>query len=588
MKIIGCAIGMQPRNTTGAPHDHTLHAMQHESIMGLPADGSPLVRHVIGCAAARLSPQPRYSEYLILITGLTATKLPFDIRLSFSVICFIATEMLLLSQHVAAAEWKLAPSLNLKETYSDNISLAPPGSEMSEWITEINPGISLTGTGSHLKAHVNYGMQNIFYAKEYSQNKTLHQLGAGANAELLDQFLFLDGNATISQQNTSLFGPQAADNTNITDHRASVATYSISPYLRHSFDAIASSELRYTHDEVKTGVIGLSNSKGDSAMLSLNSGPAFSRLSWGLHYIKRKFSYSNNPTIVTETFSGDLRFPITSKFSITATKGYEKYNYLSISGEPPEGRFWTAGFSWTPTTRTSIEASTGYRYFGKTHSLAASHHSRRTVWSLNYSEDITTTSSQFLLPATINTANFLNRLWTPSIPDPVLRQQVIDSFIHNNGLPTSLSENINYFTNRFFLQKRLQASVALNGAKSTLVLSAFDSLREAQTAQTMDSLLLGTSSLALNDNTKQIGGNALWSWQYSPRTNFNVSAGYSKSRSDSADLTNISRMMGLGASNQFRPKLSGSVNLRRTLLYSNQIGGGYQENAITASLLIKF
>ena len=584
----GCATGMQRHNTLGVPHDQPWQAMQDESVFARSPDRSPLVRHAIGCDAARPSAQPGCSEYSILITALKAIKRQFVIRLSFSFICVIATEMLLLSQQVIAAEWSITPSLNLKETYSDNITLAPPGSEMSDWVSEINPGITLTGTGSHLKAHVAYGMQNLFYANESSQNTTNHQLDAGANAELIDKFLFLDGNAAISQQNISLFGPQPADNTNITNNRTSVTTYSISPYLRHSFDAIASSELRYIHNEVRTDVGGLSDSKGDGALLNLKSGPAFSRLGWGLHYNKQRTGYSNNQTVDAETYSGDLRFPITPKFSMTVTEGYEKFNYLSISGGLPEGRFWTAGFSWTPSARTSLEASTGNRFFGKTYSLAASHQSRNTVWNLNYSEDITTTQSQFLVPATINTAAFLDKLWTPLIPDPVFRKLIVNSFIRSTGLPTSLADSINYLTNRFFLQKQLQASVAITGAKSTLVLSAFNLWREAQTAQTIDSLLLGTSNLALNDNTKQIGGNALWGWQFSPRTNVHVSTGYAKSRSITTGITNDNWTMGLGMTRQFRPKLNGSVDLRRNQQDSSQIGASYQENAIIASLSMTF
>lgn len=618
----GCAIGMR-RKTSGMPHGQPLHKMQHKSVSNLVVDRSLLVGRATSNTAARPSTQPECFSYLF--SAPNALKIQLD-KLSFPAVCSAASVILLLSQQAIAADWKLTPSLDLEETYSDNIRLAPRGGEKSDWVTQVNPGVSLTGTGPHLKAHVTYRMQNIFYANDSSQRKTNHQLSAGATAELVNDFLFLDGNASISQQNISLFGPQAADNTNITGNRASVTTYSISPYLRHRFGEIASSELRYTHDEVRTRVGGLSNSKGDSILFRLNSGPAFSRLGWGLHYNKQITGYSNNPTADTETLSGDLRFSITSQFSLTATAGYEKYNYISTTGTKPEDRFrtagfswtpstkisiqaskgiyetnnylstgtkpeerfWTARFSWTPTARTSIEASTGHKFFGKTHSLAASHRSHNTVWSLNYSEDITTTHSQFLIPATINTANFLDQLWTPSIPDPVLRQQFIDSFIQNNGLPTSLANSVNYLTNRIFLQKQLQASVALNSAKSTLILSAFDTLREAQTAQTMDSLLFGTSNLVLNDNTKQIGGNALWNWRFSPRTNINASTGYTKSRSISTGLTNNTRMMRLGMTSQFRPKLNGSVNLRRTLQHSNQIGGGYQENAITASLLMQF
>lgn len=495
---------------------------------------------------------------------------------------------LLLSPCSHAADWKITPSLDLSETYTDNVRLSSSGAEKGDFVTQVSPGISVAGTGSRLKVKANYTMQNIAHSNESSQITTNHQLNADGNAELVEHLFFLDGKAGVSQQNISLFGSQPTDNTYITDNRATVATYSISPYLRNRFGSIASSELRYTHDEVRTHVGGLSNSKGDSALFNLSSGPAFSKLGWGLHYNKHKSDYSNTPSVETESYSGDLRFIISPKFSLTTTMGYEKNNYLSTTGTQPEGDSWTAGFAWTPTARTSLEASTGHRFFGKTHSLAASHRSRNTVWSVNYSEDITTNRSQFLIPATISTANFLDQLWSSSISDPVLRKQIVDSFIQQTGLPASLSENINYFTNRFFLQKRLQASVALNSAKSTLVLSAFDSVQESQTAQGMDSILLGTSNLALNDNTKQIGGNALWNWRFTPRTNVNVSTGYSKSRSISTGITDTNRTMGFGLTKQFRPKLNGSVNLRHNERDTTQSGGNYRENSIAANLHMTF
>lgn len=486
-----------------------------------------------------------------------------------------------LSTSSHAADWKITPSLDLSETYTDNVRLSSSGTEKSDFVTGVSPGISVAGTGSRLKVRMNYTMQNLAHSNESSKITTSHQLSADGNAELIEHLFFLDGKAGVSQQNISLFGPQATDNTNITGNRATVATYSVSPYLRNRFDGIATSELRYTHDEVRTGVGGLSDSKGDGALFSLSSGPAFRKLGWGLHYNKHKSDYSNNPSVETESYSGDLRLIITPKFSLTATKGYEKNNYLSI-GTKPEGDSWTAGFAWTPTARTSLEASTGHRFFGKTRSLAASHRSRNTVWSVNYSEDITTMHSQFLIPAT--KAMDLGALCAAQHPDdPAWCEQ----FFLQTGLPTTLTNAANYFTNQYFLQKRLQASVVLNSAKSTLILSAFDSLREAQTSQTMNtSLLIG--NLALNDNTKQIGGNAVWSWRFSPRTNVNVSTGYTKSRSISTGIIDTNRTMGLGLTRQFRPKLNGSVNLRHNERDTTQSGGNYRENAITANLHMTF
>lgn len=168
----------------------------------------------------------------------------------FPAICSAVAAISLLPSHSFAAEWKIEPSLSLKETYSDNIKLAPPGNEKSDFVTQINPGISLTGTGPRLKVNARYGMQNLIYAEESSRNATRHLLNADANAELADDLLFLDAKASISQQNISSFGSQTTDNVNITDNLSEVRTYSFSPYLINRFGSMASSELRYTHDSV--------------------------------------------------------------------------------------------------------------------------------------------------------------------------------------------------------------------------------------------------------------------------------------------------------------------------------------------------
>lgn len=510
-------------------------------------------------------------------------------RLPFPATCSIATAMLLVYAHAGAAEWKITPSLDLKETYTDNVRLAPPGQEKSDFITQINPGISLTGTGSHLKLNASYVMQNLVYADESSQNTMNHILNATANAELVDNLFFLDGRATISQQNISLLAPQATDNVNITGNRTEVQTYSVSPYLRHRLSNYASTELRYTHDEVSTGGSGLANSQADRIQLSLNSGSAFNTVGWGLNYSNGKTSYGNTantniPAVDTEVFSGNLSYSVTTKFRLTATGGYEKNNYISI-GPKPDGSFWSAGFSWAPSARTSIDGSAGRRFFGDTYSLAASHRTRLTSWSVDYSEDITSTQSQFLTPITTDTASLL----TPLLNNPTLTPAQKQAFTTLIQLyPTTITGFSNNFTNRHFLQKRLQASVAVTGAKNTLVLSLFHVTRDAQTPQALDSSLFGSSTLALTDNTKQVGGSAFWSLQIDPRTSANLNLGYTRNSFPSLGRTDNDKIIRLSLTRQFQPKLNGSIELRRTQRDSSQSGGDYNENALMAFLSMRF
>ncbi|CAH1906388.1 conserved hypothetical protein [Candidatus Nitrotoga sp. HW29] len=504
-----------------------------------------------------------------------------------------ATILLMYPAYSTAAEWKIVPRLNLLETYTDNVTLAERGQEKSDFITQIMPGVSLSGTGARLKVNVNYTMQNLFYANENNRNRTVHQLNAKENAELIKNFFFLDSTANISQQNISLLGPLTTNNENITNNRTTIKTYSISPYIQHNFSNFASAQARYSHNAVYADTGGLSESQSDNILLNLTSGSAFSTLGWGLNYSKQKIDRLGtsinglNRSVENERSTANLRYRVSSRFSLTGTGGYQKFTYQSITGKSA-GAFWTTGFVWTPGERTSIAANTGKAFFGTTYMLKASHRTRRSTWSLNYNQDITTTRDQFLIPATTDTAHFLDQLWTSNIPDPIMRQQTIDAFIRDNGLSASIFDPINFLTTQFFLQKRLQASVALSGTRNTLVLSIFHMLREPQTLGDANDSLPGINNLGLNSNTKQIGGNALWSWKVTPRTSVNIGAMFIRSNILAINREDETKTFRVGLTKQIQPKLNGSINFRHVERTSNQIGSDYRENAIIASLLMSF
>jgi uncharacterized protein (PEP-CTERM system associated) len=512
-------------------------------------------------------------------------------NLSRKIVQAVTSTILIFPTYSAAADWKIAPRLNLLETYTDNVTLAARGNEISDFITQINPGISLTGTGARLKVNANYTMQNLFYANQSNQNTTMHQLSSGASAILIKNLFFLDSTANISQQNISLLGPLTTNNENITNNRTTVKTYSISPYILHNFSNFASTQAHYTHNAVYTNAGGLSGSQSDRILLSLTSGSDFRTLGWGLNYNKQKIDGLGTlgTSVENEQYTGNLRYRVSSRFSLTGTSGYQKYSYTSITGISA-GSFWTTGFIWTPSERTNITANTGKAFFGTTYTLTASHRTRRSTWSLNSNQNITTTRDQFLIPATIDTANFLNQLWTSNIPDPVMRQQTVDAFIRDNGLSASIFDPINVLTNQFFLQKRSQATVALSGAKNTLVFSMFHMSREAQTLGVTNSALFGANNFTLNGNTKQIGGNALWSYKISPLTSANIGAVYIRSNILATGQEDETKTFTVALTKQIRPKLTGAVRLRHVerTSNSNQNGTEYRENALIASLSMLF
>jgi uncharacterized protein (PEP-CTERM system associated) len=436
---------------------------------------------------------------------------------------------------------------------------------------------------------------SLIYAQNSNFTRVRHQLNAVGTAELAKDLFFVDGTALISQQNVSLLGPQAIDNVNVTGNRANVSAYSISPYLRHRFQDFATTEVRYTRNWVNSSANTLFNSNGDSILASLNSGSAFSTLGWGVNYSNQMIHFSNGRNIELERSTGNLRYKVTRQFALTATGGYERNSFISIRGSP-SAPLWTVGFIWQPTERTNITASGGRRFFGNTYSALASHRTRLTAWDISYSQDITTFNQQAGLgmglgfPGAFGGA--LNNLLAAQNPNlsPDAVQQASSAFL-GLGLNGSFFSPTNFLTNRLFLQKRLQASVAMNGTKNTVMLRLFDMTRQAWSPDSADAGLIGAQESVLLNHTKQRGVNALWSHRLTQLTSANANFGYTRFSFVGAGREDDYWLITLGLSRRFpeiQPTLNGTLQVRHQERNSNQPGPGYQENAAIAYVNMSF
>lgn len=489
---------------------------------------------------------------------------------------------------VSAAEWRFTPTISATETYTDNVALATRGKEQSDFVTQVAPGFSVTANSPRLKLTANYSLEGTTYLHNSSSSGFSNQLNATLNAELIRNLFFLDARGNIGQQNISAFGPQSTSNVNINGNRTDVRTYSISPYLRHSFGSKAFSEVRYTHESVNTSSDLLSVSNTDRLNFSLSSGESFSKLAWGLQGSAQKAHYSNQPDVEQDSVNANVRYFLTPNFSTTALVGYEKETYVSIGNGPTNGVYYTAGFIWKPSSRTDITATAGHRFFGRTYSLQANHRARNAVFRLSYADDITTSQQQFSSQSTIGTAAFLDQLYAAQIPDAVVRQQVVNALILQTGLPSTLANPVNSLTNTYFLQKSLQGSVALNGVRNTIVLSVFDTRRIAQSAQPAPSLFANSPFNGLNDSNKQLGAQAVWNTRLSSSMNAVADANVNRTTSLTTGRVDNYKALRLSLSQQFQSKLTGTLALRHSQQSSDVLGGDIRENAITASVFAKF
>ncbi|MDY7544690.1 TIGR03016 family PEP-CTERM system-associated outer membrane protein [Glaciimonas sp. Gout2] len=480
---------------------------------------------------------------------------------------------LVLSSVTFAAEWSIIPSLGVNETYTDNVNLAPKSFAKSDYITEISPSIVLVKTGRYLRVNVEDIVQEVIYSDKSTGSKFTNQLHATVKAELIDELFFVDSAASESQQNISAFGAQPTNNIYATNNRTNVRTFNFSPYLAHTFDTFAAAELRYAVDSVAASSGALASSHSDTTSFHVNSGPAFRLLGWGWQYSDRITHYPTLSSVKLASTSGNLSYLLLPVLKLTATVGYDRDDYPSI-GKLTNGFSWTTGFALAVNQRTSLVATVGRRYYGDTFSLAATTRSRTAIWDISYNDTVTTTQSQFGLPAAIDTSAYLNRLLSGTLADPVQRQQAVNNIIQNAGLPGSLNNSTNYFTNAVFLQKQLQASVAIISPKTTLVVSLFDVQREPLSTAQNNGISLS------NDKTNQVGGSVVLGRRLTSQINANISLLASRVESLTSGRVDHTQTLRLDIVKQFSAKLKGTVELSRSQGESNQAGIGYRANTI--------
>lgn len=487
----------------------------------------------------------------------TSVTSPFIIHFSTLLIALMS------STATSAADWRVTPTFSVLETYSDNVNLSSQN-QKSGFTTQIAPGVTVSGKSvGRVKLDVNYSLQDVISLGEVQRNRLYHQLAGTANAELVDQTLYMDARANIGQQNISYLGPQGTDTTTgDTSNITTVSTYSLSPYLRHKFGSVATGEARVTHDQVFYSSGGVANSTSNAVALNLNSGQSFNDVFWGLNYKNSKITSDiSQSDRESKSTSGTLGYNLTPKFRLFTSAGNETNTYATAPGASTGGSFWSAGFGWTPTDRTSIQASYGRRFFGKTYSLDLSHRTRMTTWSAKYSQDVTDTRTVALRPVTGVVVYTTPQGQPYYYVDPV------------TGKPLLTTQNVPFLSNDVYINKLFTASVGINSGKSNVALTAYNSVREFQVSGNSD---------------RQYGGNAAWTLRLNPLLSSSVSAGWNRVLAPASSLQNDLWIVRLSLIRQFLPGTTGSVELRHQERTSNQANSDYTENGITARLNMTF
>jgi uncharacterized protein (PEP-CTERM system associated) len=501
---------------------------------------------------------------------------------------------LLLAAPAGRAELRTEASVDTRATYSDNIALAPPTQAQAGWVGELTPGLAFSDHSTRMQFDAGYQARLYSYSRQVpgADRRAESEFRGALHAEAISELLYLDAGGAYLQKPVSAFGApfnSSSDSGYLSANRAHVKSYRLSPYIRRAFSPALSGELHYTYDSVNSDQPGFSRSTGNSVQALLKGG--YAKLGWGLNASSQRLDSGVTPASTATSYQINARYALLPAWSLTAAAGHERYTYEQQSGELPSGKSWSLGMVWTLSSRTSVSASLGKRYFGNSNAFDAVHRSRATVWTASYSTDVTTAREQFLLPAALSTALLLDRLFAPNVADPALRQQAVTAFIKANGLPPTLVDSINYFSNRYVLQKQLQLSSVWNLPRSVLVLSLFDNRRQALSALRSDSTLLGSVNALYSDNIRQQGGGVTLNLRLRPHTALNLSANALRAKAlDGSPNSHggSSRIFTTSLTHQLGPQFRADLELRHQQGGVAGASGNYRENAVVAHISQRF
>lgn len=535
----------------------------------------------------------RYFSNKDFMSPANNTKNSYNIRtLLFLAIYSTVTALLSLPSASDAGELVLVPNMRAELIFTDNVRLRPKGDtgKESDFVTRLVPGIYSHYTSRRFESEIDYRLINVVFVNASEQNRTLHNLNAKNTAEVLEDFLFFDGNVRMQQINRSIIGPQG-DDVNVTGNLSNIRQYSASPYVRKRFGDVATAEARYarimTDSDASTAFF---NSQTNSYTGSILSGPDFQIFQWGLNYTRQDIDFDlRNDSVRLETGIANVRYNINRRFGITATGGYENNTFGGGAVNRPKGARWSAGFIWTPTPRTSIEGSVGQRFFGDTYFGNLSHRTRLFAINANYKEDINSAWNILNVDATGNTLAVLTDLFTAQAPpgtDPAEITQLVQLLISELGLPPNLANASAFLTNRFFLQKNFESSVALNTAKNTVLVRVFHTTRTPiDNRPLLDAILGGGATLA---NVKQRGVNVLWSYAVTPRTRVNANFLYNRLFFSALNRRDQIKLFSFSVTRDLTENIFALLSYRRNDRRSQDPNAEFIENRFTASISARF
>lgn len=440
------------------------------------------------------------------------------------------------------SRYLLTPSITLRQSYTDNVTLANENTE-SDFITGIIPALTFCRSGPRLRAQADYQAELFHFWDDSSRDDVFHRFNADTTTTLVQDRLFFDAGALFRQQPISSRDAFSADNALATENRTDALTLEASPYVFQSLGPVGNTVTRYTYTRTDFNE-GISDVERHIGSFNLTSPEGTAPLTW--QGAVRSERVSRDDSAISSFYRDDgfaeLGYLLTERFSVVARGGYETRTRSDGSQDRFGSSYWESGIRWRG-DRTNIDARYGRRFFGDTYFAAISHQANRLNLRASY-EETQQISDRFV------------------IGDPEIRIDV-DPI---TGEPELIQ--LVDIEQEVFVSKRATVAASYELPNSVFNVRAFQDRREFVVAE---------------DTTERYGADVSWRWQWLPRTALIPRAQWQKiefrdDRTDTAWLAQVS------VAHLLSPNMQAGATIRRQKQTSDDASAEYTENAVILSV----
>jgi uncharacterized protein (PEP-CTERM system associated) len=474
--------------------------------------------------------------------------------------------------------WELVPTVGVGMTATSNVDLSA-NDKQSDLILQVIPGFSLSGQSATLRGFVNYALTASVYAQSKESNSFLNSLNAQITAEPIENRLFIDANASITQQDISPLGQQSPDPSLGNPNRTEVSTLGLAPYLKGQIAAQVDYEARAFYTYTDSGTSQASNSSVWGGLLHFDSSPRATRVGWAADISYRSADFSEGRSSFDQFNVFSLTYAVTPVLRLALRGNYESSDLTSADTISDTGL--GAGLLWNPSPRTLLFLEYDQRVFGSTHLYSFSYRTPRTMWVLSSLRSLSTGQYNGGRGSPGSAYDLLFAQFASIEPDPVKREQLVISFMNANGIKANPTLSTGYLPSAVQLQQRDELSTALLGIRDTVLFSLY-----RITSQN----LAPPSATGTNANGVEVdwfGGEVNWVHRLTPLSTLTASG--AAQRTTTAQPAGSATTLWTGTilwTKQIAERMSLSLSARRTVFSGDT--APYNESALLASVNVRF